>query len=71
MMNKFKQTFGGEGSDECPFDAYGLEIGDVLIDNITGEEFSKLVVAGMNHLMLNGHTFEFYRGEIRCSGTAN
>lgn len=64
---RFEQTFGGEFTDPeaGTFDDYGFQLGDLTVHNLTGEEFSKFVCSAMNHLMLNGHRFEFVKtGEI-------
>ncbi len=58
--DKFEQTFGGESYiDDFEVDDYGFMIGDISIHNLKGKEFSKFVCQAMNHLMLNGHEFEF------------
>jgi len=56
----FRQTFGGEGHcDDFDIDDYGFSFGEVSIYGITGKELSKFVCSAMNHLMVNGHRFEF------------
>lgn len=62
----FTQTFGGESFiDDWKNDDYGFQLGDLTVHNLTGAEFAKFVCSAMNHLMLNGHRFEFVNtGEI-------
>lgn len=64
--DRFEQTFGGESYiDGWHVDDYGFQLGDLTVDNLTGVEFSRFVCSAMNHLMLNGHRFEFVKtGEI-------
>jgi hypothetical protein len=61
-------TYGGESwIDDFEFAEYGLQIGDVSIGNFTPLQFKQLGLTIMNHLMINGHDFEFvnngYEGE--------
>ncbi len=54
-------TYGGESwIDEYEFKEYGIQIGDLTIHEITPEDMKKLGVCIINHLMANGHEFEFY-----------
>lgn len=54
-------TFGGEDSHkDYSFAEYGIQIGDLTISEITPEQMKTLGVAIINHLLSNGHDFEFY-----------
>ena len=54
-------TYGGEYHDDSyDHSEYGLQIGDVSIGEFTPTQFKKLAITMMNHLITNGHTFEFY-----------
>lgn len=54
-------TFGGEDwVDDYEFREYGIQIGELTISEISPEEMKKLGVAIIDHLMANGHEFEFY-----------
>lgn len=54
-------TYGGESwIDDYEIREYGIQIGDLTIAEINPEEMKKLGVAIINHLMANGHEFEFY-----------
>lgn len=60
--NAFIQTFGGEYDiDGFGENDYGLTIGDLFVSNIRGKQLAKLAVSAINHLMLNGHEFEFVK----------
>lgn len=55
-------TYGGEAYfDGYEIREYGLIIGDVTIHSITPEQFKKLAISMMNHLMNNGHDFTIDR----------
>ena len=57
---EFCQTFGGEMEDDSGrVDDYGFDLGALTVHGIKGVEFAKLVASAVNHLMLNGHRFEF------------
>lgn len=54
-------TYGGESwIDDFELKEYGIQIGDLTIAEITPEQMKMLGVAIINHLMSNGHQFEFY-----------
>lgn len=51
-------TFGGESwVYDYNICEYGLNIGDVTIYRISPDQFKRLAVSMMNHLMINGHDF--------------
>lgn len=58
-------TYGGEQwiNGSCKIDNYGIQINDFSIDGIPSETAKVLVVALINHLILNGHYFEFFLDE--------
>ena len=58
---RFVSTYGGCFTNDCgTVDDYGFSFsGDVSVDGISGVEFSRLAVEAINHLMNNGHDFEF------------
>ena len=52
-------TSGGEGwIDDYHHDDYCIQIGDISISDIRGEDLARLVTEAYNHLDLNGHRFE-------------
>ena len=52
-------TFGGEYQDEGNlYSQYGIQIDDLSVDGLDPDEFKKLAVLMVNHLILNGHSFE-------------
>ena len=54
-------TYGGEGwIDDFFLDEYGIQIGDLSISEITSKRMKELGVCIINHLLANGHLFEFY-----------
>ena len=60
----FTQTFGGESwIDDWKTDDYGFQLGDLTVHNLTGIELAKFVCTATNHLMLNGHRFDFIKTE--------
>ena len=59
---KFEQTFGGEMEDDLGrIDDYGFQLGSLTVSGLVGAEFAQFVCSAMNHLMLNGHRFEFVK----------
>ena len=51
-------TSGGEGwVDDEHYDDYCIQIGDISISDIRGEDLARLVVEAYNHLDINGHRF--------------
>lgn len=54
-------TYGGETwLDDYEIREYGIQIGDLTIAEINPEEMKKLGIVIINHLISNGHEFEFY-----------
>ena len=54
-------TYGGESwIGDYEMKEYGIQIGDLTIAEISPEDIKKLGVCIINHLMANGHEFEFY-----------
>ena len=54
------RTFGGEyHDDDLQIDEYGIQCDDMAIWNIPSSAFKNLAVEMINHLMRNGHDFEF------------
>ncbi len=52
-------TFGGEYRDEWgTYSEYGIQIDNVAVDGLNPDEFKKLAVLMINHLIVNGHSFE-------------
>lgn len=52
-------TFGGEFWDGFyDFKDYGLDIGDITISNISPEQYKRLALEMVNHLLINGYCFE-------------
>ena len=52
-------TFGGEYQDEGDlFSQYGIQIDYLAVDGLDPDEFKKLAILMVNHLILNGHSFE-------------
>lgn len=50
---------GGEGwIGDYHNDDYCIQIGDISISDIQGEDLARLVVEAYNHLDLNGHRFK-------------
>lgn len=58
----FINSFGGEGWDEdIAIREYGIQLGDLTLCDITPEEYKSLGISIINHLMANGHKFEFIK----------
>ena len=52
-------TFGGEYQDEENlFSQYGIQIDDLAVNGLDPDEFKKLAILMINHLIVNGHSFE-------------
>jgi hypothetical protein len=52
-------SFGGEyWDDDYKFVDYGLDFGDILISNISSEQYKGLALEMINHLLINGYSFE-------------
>jgi hypothetical protein len=47
---------------DIEIDDYTIEIGDLYVDNVKSETMKRLAVKIVNHLMINGHCFEFKQG---------
>lgn len=58
----FINSFGGEAWDEdiC-IREYGLQLGDLSLGDIKPEEYRNIGTLIINHLMANGHKFEFIK----------
>lgn len=55
-------SFGGEiDIDDMFIREYGVQIGDLTLSDITPEEYKNLGISIINHLMANGHKFEFIK----------
>ena len=53
-------TFGGEIHDDMGiWDAYGIQLGDLTIHDLQSPQMIELGVTIINHLIVNGHNFEF------------
>lgn len=54
-------TYGGEcWIEDYEIKEYGIQIGELTISEINPEQFKDLAIKMVNHLMSNGHEFEFY-----------
>lgn len=52
-------VYGGEyWDDSYQFSDYGIQLEDVTIAELTPEQYKKLGIQIINHLMSNGHRFE-------------
>ena len=52
-------TYGGEYDDNYgSYARYALQIDDLSIHGFSPEEFKKLAILMINHLIANGHSFE-------------
>lgn len=52
-------SFGGEFWDGYyEFKDYGLDLGDISINNLSPEQFKGLAIEMINHLLINGYSFE-------------
>ena len=62
--NIYIQTYGGETwIDNQEFNDYGIQIGDLSISGLTGDDMEKLAIEMVNHLMINGHRFKIEKSE--------
>lgn len=53
-------TFGGEHHHyDYSMEDYGITIEELSISGLTPKHFKELAVTMINHLMINGHRFEF------------
>jgi hypothetical protein len=53
-------TYGGEAwIDDFHLDEYSIQIGNLTIADIPSKELIKLATTMVNHLIVNGHRFEF------------
>ena len=60
--DRFEQTFGGEQwIDDDFINDYGFQLGNLSVCNVKGVELARFATAAINHLMLNGHRFEFVK----------
>lgn len=54
-------VYGGEyWDDSYQFSDYGIQLEDVTIAELTPEQYKRLGVQIIDHLLSNGHDFEFY-----------
>ncbi len=52
-------SFGGEyWDDDYKFVDYGLDFGGISISNISSEQYKSLAISMINHLLINGYSFE-------------
>jgi len=59
-LDHYISTYGGEYTDrDIEWDEYGIQIGDLSISDIPASAMKILAITMVNHLMLNGHDFEF------------
>ena len=59
----FIGTYGGEGwlDHDYHFAEYGIQLGDVSIEEITPKQMIRLAQVIVDHLLINGHRFEIQK----------